>query len=435
MFRVKTSFRLFAFGRVPLFLALLGVAACSMGDEGQPVGMASATVFEGARLIAGDGGQVIEDAAFVIEDGRFTQVGRRGAVNVPEGAGMVDLNGKTVVPAFINAHMHLSDTREERISQLRQNAYYGSALVVSLGSDAGDVAFSVRDEIIPGAARSLTAGRGITRPEPGRSEVPYWINTEEEARAAVQALAERGVDIVKVWVDDRSGQYEKLTPQLYGAIIDEAHQHDLLVTAHIWNLEDAKGLLRAGVDAFAHGVRDQDVDEEFLRLIQGRPDLVYVPNLPDPGIARDLSWLSGTVAPDELDRLQESTTDRPEVQAAFGIQARNLARVNEVGVRVAFGTDGSSPWAAHLEIEDMVSAGMTPAEVIVAATQSSADLMGLDDSGTIAVGNSADFIVLDGNPLEDIANTRLISMVYLRGLEVDREGLSAQLLAASNSGG
>jgi imidazolonepropionase-like amidohydrolase len=86
-------------------------------------------------------------------------------------------------------------------------------------------------------------------------------------------------------------------------------------------------------------------------------------------------------------------------------------------------------------MEDMVSAGMTPAEVIVAATQSSADLMGLDDSGTIAVGNSADFIVLDGNPLEDIANTRLISMVYLRGLEVDRQGLSAQLLAASNSGG
>ena len=219
---------------------------------------------------------------------------------------------------------------------------------------------------------------------------------------------------------NRSGQYEKLTPQLYGAIIDEAHQHDLLVTAHIWNLEDAKGLLRAGVDAFAHGVRNQDVDEEFLRLIQGRPALVYVPNLLDPGIARDLSWLSGTVAPDELDRLQESTTDRPEVQAAFGIQARNLARVNEVGVRVAFGTDGSSPWAAHLEIEDMGSAGMTPAEVIVAATQSSADLMGLDDSGTIAVGNSAAFIVLDGNPLEDIANTRLISMVYLRGLEVDR---------------
>src|SRR2546425_625784 len=82
-----------------------------------------------------------------------------------------------------------------------------------------------------------------------------------DGRKAVQELAAHKVDIVKVWVDTRDGKYKKLTPELYGAIIDEAHQRGLRVTAHIFDLEDAKGLIRAGIDALAHGVRDQDVDD------------------------------------------------------------------------------------------------------------------------------------------------------------------------------
>ena len=296
---------------------------------------------------------------------------------------------------------------------------------MSLGRGVGDVAYQVRDEAIPNAARYRTADRGITAPEPGRTDVPYWISTEEEARAAVQEVASQNPELVKIWVDDRSGQFEKLTPELYGAVIDEAHQHGLRVTAHVFTLEDAKGLLRAGLDAFAHGIRDMDVDDEVVELFRERPDVVLVPNLPGSGVATDLSWLSGTIPPDQLAQMQEASVDRPDAQEAFGIQARNLARLHAAGVTIAFGTDGGAGWSPHAEMEDMVRAGMTPAEVLVAATQNSAALLELDDLGTLEAGKSADFVVLEANPLDDSTNTRRIVDVYLRVTVVERESLSA----------
>jgi imidazolonepropionase-like amidohydrolase len=387
---------------------------------------AGATLFEGARVIVGDGSAPLENAAFLVQGARIAQVGRRGEVKAPAGAARVDLSGKTVMPAIVDTHVHLANERAALIDQLRHKAYYGAAAVVSLGQDAGDLPFQIRNEVIPGAARFRTAGRGITRPEPGRSEVPYWINTEAEARKAVQELAARKVDLVKIWVDDRDGKYPKMTSALSRAVIEEAHKHGLRVTAHIFTLEDAKELLRAGIDGFAHGVRDKDVDEEFVALIKKRPEVFLVPNLPDRGVAADLSWLSGTVPEAELKKMQAAATDRPAVQQAFGIQARNLARLNKEGVRIALGTDGAAAWAHHQEMADMVAAGMTPAQVIVASTATAANVLRLTDLGTIASGKSADFIVLDANPLDDIANTRRIASVYLRGAAVDREASAAR---------
>jgi imidazolonepropionase-like amidohydrolase len=377
-----------------------------------------ATVFEGARLIVGDGSAPIDNAVFVVDGGRFVQVGRAGQVKAPAGATRVNLAGKTVMPGIIDTHIHGAATRDALVEQLKRKAYFGSAVVMSLGTDPGDLAYQVRGETVSGGAKLLTAGRGITAPEPGRTDVPYWITTADEARKAVRELAAKRVDFVKIWVDDRDGKYKKLTPELYTAVIDEAHKNGLRVTAHIFSLDDAKGLLKAGIDAFAHGVRDRDIDDEFVTMMKQRPNVFLVPNLPDRGVAADMSWLRGSIPDDELKKLQAGATDRPQAQAAFGIQARNLAKLNAAGVKIALGTDGGIVWSPHVEMEDMVAAGMTPHQVIVAATRNAAELLRLEDHGTIAAGKVADFLVLDGNPLEDIKNTRKISAVYVRGAAI-----------------
>jgi imidazolonepropionase-like amidohydrolase len=392
----------------------VAIAAITAGAQSK------VTVFEGARVIVGDG-KTIDNATIVVQGDRFTQVGPAASIKVPAGAARVSVTGKTVMPAIVDSHVHTSTTEAELVNDLQRRARFGIGAALSLGLDGTDAAFIQRDKTVPTLARIFTAGRGITAPEKGRTEVPYWITTPDEGRKAARELAAKRVDIIKIWVDDRDGKFPKLTPALYGAVIEEAHRNQQRVTAHIFSLEDAKGLLKAGIDSFAHGVRDRDVDDEFIALVKARPNFVLIPNMPDRGVAVDYSWLRGQIIDAELEKIQKGATDRPQAQQTFGIQARNLAKMSAAGVKITVGTDGNTPWAPHVEMADMVASGMSPSQVLVAATKNGAEFLRIPNTGTIENGKIADFIVLDANPLDDITNTRRINTVYLRGTAVPRQ--------------
>ena len=377
---------------------------------------AQVTVFEGARIIVGDGSAPIENGTVVVDGARITQAGPAASVNAPAGATRVNLVGKTVMPAIIDTHVHLSATREALARDLRQRGYWGVGAAMSLGTDNLDL-LDMRGTPQPGAARFFSAGKGLSRKE-GRPTAE--IDSVEDARKAVQMLAARKVDILKVWVDDRDGKVQKVTPEMYAAAIDEAHKLGLRVTAHIFNEADAQGLMKAGLDAFAHGVRDKDVSDETVALFKARPNIVLGPNLPDRGQKVDRTWMKAGLSAVEYAKVEAESKDDPKVNAFYGIQSRNLRKMNAAGVKIVLGTDGNKPWGPHEEMFDMVDSGMTPMQVIVAATRSGAEFLKMNDAGTIAAGKSADFLVLDANPLDDIRNTRKINAVYLRGAAVSR---------------
>ncbi|NDU93122.1 MAG: amidohydrolase family protein [Ferrovum sp.] len=453
-----TPFRILA-----SFLVLLATSMAAATSE-MP---GTITLFEGARLITGDGSAPIMNAAFIVDNGVITAVGRQDTLAIPTGAVHINLSGKTVIPALVDDHVHMgyrkgssfsarNYTQENLLDILDRFAFFGVSAILETGTGRGDLPFKTRPEARTGT-RYLTTGSGFAMPNAGpggamRDSI-YGITTEAQAREYVRELATKKPDMVKIWVDDRDGKVEKLKPDLYRAIIDEAHRHHLKVMAHIVNLADAKDLLRAGVDGFAHMVRDKDVDDELLELLRARPNVFFLETL--WGERRSLytsrpAWLDDPMlrdiyTADDLKELSKQFSPDPDAKPQVLARARamaemslhNTARLEMAGVKLGLGTDTGGMnggqffgLGTHIEMELLVTkAGLTPMQALVIGTRNSAAILGLDQLGTMAAGKSADFIVLDANPLDDISNTRRISSVYLRGKEIPRNALKAKWAA------
>ena len=447
---------------VAVAIAFAGAEAGCAGEPPEsPAPAGSAVVYDGARLIDGTGTPAVEAARLVVDDGIITDVGPQSDVESPPGAALVELTGKTVMPALVNLHGHVgfqrgltydaaNYTRDNIVDHLDRYAYYGVGVIVSLGTDAGDVWSNIRrdqDAGTLGGARLFTAGRGLARPNAGPGAAAlrpsaYGVTSEAEGRRYVRELAAQGVSFVKIWVDDRGGSVEKLEPDLYRAIIDEAHGHGLDVIAHVFYHDDAEQLVAAGVDGFAHLVRDREMDDTLVAAIVEQ-DVFVMPNIgisergrhatPPPWLAAPI--LAETVAPDVLARATDTFASRAAEAAeraarSYQQMERSLAKLHAAGASLVLGSDSGVQdhfygFSAHRELELMVAAGLSPMDAIVTATSRSADRLGLDDSGRLAPGARADLIVLDANPLDDITNTRRIADVYLGGSAVDRAALRA----------
>jgi imidazolonepropionase-like amidohydrolase len=442
-----------------LLVAPLLLAACTSTPPPPPANTAAsdALVLRNFTLIDGSGGAPVADAALVAENGRITWIGRASALQAPAGATVQDLTGAFVMPGLVNLHGHVAGsdgitqdpktqfTRENVLAHLRLYASYGVTTVVSMGTDQPIVYDIIREQRggRPREARIFTAGRGFTAKggyptQPGGIPgVPYELATPEDAATAMKELAAQHPDLVKIWIDDHFGAMPKLPIPVAKAIIDAAHANNIKAAAHIFYADDAMKLSEAGLDAFVHSVRDRALTPAEVATIKQRGTWMAAATL-----SREASMFE-FAAPDALlddpffvravpakvQDLMKTTAYRDRIKSDPHFSdyptylknaQRNLKLLADAGVPVGFGTDTGPPnrfggYGEHWEAKLMIDAGLTPSQVITAATKSGAQFLNSPDIGTLEMGKVADLLVLEANPLDDIANTRRIRAVYVAG--------------------
>jgi len=398
------------------------------------------------------------DQTILIAVDRIVAVGDTSEIEIPRDATVIDLAGKTVIPGLWDAHVH---TRYDGIDHLNLLLLHGVTTLRDLGGPWRHVARLTewREQIAGGAMLGpaiWTGGTVLNNPGAGWSHITV-VNSPVEARAAVRRLKSAGADFVKV--------YSHLSRDNYLAIVDEANKQGLPVDGHVPYGVSPEEASRLGQRAIEHAnvlvasmaTREPDLDEN------GRPRMASLVDHLDPeGVATLASvfrtngtYLVPTVALSQhfadatkgearvlenealrfipspyLKAWRENFRPRNlEEQEAGAVLARQVTLyLHQNGVPIVAGTDTVKPYfvpgdALHAELEILVAAGLGEGEAIRAATLTPAKMMGVDDSGLVKAGYVADLVILDRNPLEDIRNTRSISMVVRAGRILDRTAL------------
>lgn len=392
------------------------------------------------RIFDGTGTDVIERGVVIVEDGRIQAIGDMATTTIPSNAERRNLSGRTVTPGFINAHGHAGGVRglesghyseENLLRQLDLYARYGVTTVISLGDDEAE-GFQLRDNQ---QRADLTRARlFVAGPVLGPRDTA-------QAAQLVDETARLSPDFIKIRVDDNLGRTPKMSPEVYGAVIDQATRHGLPVAVHIFYLDDAHATVERGAKVVAHSVRDTHVDDSFVQLMT-TSGACYIPTFTrelstyvyesEPDFFSDPFFLA-EADPDVLTTLrdpqrQQAMADNAAAQrykAALPVAMSNLKTLSDAGVLIAMGTDSGPParfqgYFEHLEMWMMQDAGMTPAEILYSATGAAAECGRVSGTGTLQPGHWADLIIFADNPLEDIRNTRSIEEVWVAGNQISR---------------
>ena len=423
----------------------------------------NAVVFQNARIVIGNG-ELIEKGSIEIRGGVVTQVSDGNLVAGDE-VTVFDVDGKTIMPALIDGHSHVGYqgrtgwgsqyySYENLKDNLEQYAYYGFSAVFSAGGDAPNIVKAVNTARSNGefVAAQLLYAAGMAPPGQGPNDlfldqvlvveessgetILYGLESENQAKEQVRNAAAQGIRFIKIWVDDRGGNQEKLLPEIYRAVIEEANLNDLKVFVHQQFSSDMLDLIAAGVHGFLHGRIGVGLGSEIASAAASK-NVFVIPNWGLAELRReaieDDKFLSEIYPQETLVSLLSDNQNRqsivnrnPALEREYHTSFRSLI---DAGVDIVLGTDaGAVPnhpfgFTGHRELEIYVRLGMTPMQAIIAGTSNVALHLGLANRGSLQVGKSADLILLSENPLNNIRNTRSIERVILNGIEVDRESL------------